>query len=639
MRAGTDTFPQATSPLPGKCMVCEKDAASVCHICRDSGVTGCFCGDACFAAAHPINAIAEAHRPRFHPITEEHMLEVCGVHNQRADMVCMHEGCASQLLCNRCVSLDAHQNHRLKHVDDAFLPTKRVVRAQLDTVQAQLAEARESCARAVATLDHLASNFDTEQAAVQVHFDTAVLAHKEGDQRCDVADEEEELRGRLYLHEARARKKQLRATPHLQQEERLVRQGIAATHELLHEKYLRLFRAREHIILCEHYIKQLTPVVPQLEATLALPEKMPRTLQHRSARLSALCTAEAVPPESCVSLDVPSVRLLVKAPAVYDAEGVLVASVGLSPCGRLSCVGTCGGGDVFVFDTTTAEKVVQLKHGDSAHDCVAFSRCGKWLASASRDKTVAVFCTATWERIHTLQGHTDEVRAAAWTHTGCLVTGSQDQSLRVWDVVQGVCAHERKQAVPADFFTIAVSHTSIFATAPDTKTIHEWDVNTLQHTHSLVGHTEDVLQVALTTDETQLVSCSYDKSVKVWCTTTRTCLLTMGCGLGQKPPKRACTDSGELLRVAVSQEGDVVAIVSETKVHLLKLSTGECVGTLPVSECRAIALSTCGRWVFTGGDGHMQVTAVATCNTMDVTLPTHSLRCCHCPACCCEPHV
>eukprot|EP01061_Rhynchopus_euleeides_P046406 TRINITY_DN879_c0_g1_i20.p1 TRINITY_DN879_c0_g1~~TRINITY_DN879_c0_g1_i20.p1 ORF type:complete len:633 (+),score=164.15 TRINITY_DN879_c0_g1_i20:33-1901(+) len=622
MRAGTDTFPQATSPLPGKCMVCEKDAASVCHICRDSGVTGCFCGDACFAAAHPINAIAEAHRPRFHPITEEHMLEVCGVHNQRADMVCMHEGCASQLLCNRCVSLDAHQNHRLKHVDDAFLPTKRVVRAQLDTVQAQLAEARESCARAVATLDHLASNFDTEQAAVQVHFDTAVLAHKEGDQRCDVADEEEELRGRLYLHEARARKKQLRATPHLQQEERLVRQGIAATHELLHEKYLRLFRAREHIILCEHYIKQLTPVVPQLEATLALPEKMPRTLQHRSARLSALCTAEAVPPESCVSLDVPSVRLLVKAPAVYHTNGELIDCVALSPCGRLCCLGTSDSGEVFVYDTTTAELVVELYHGEYFHFFLSFSRCGKWLATLA-----AVFCTATWERIYTFDD-TANIYSAGWTSTGLMVTASCDKSLRVWDVAEGVCTTKRQQAVsPSEMFSIAVSHTSIFAASPDKKTIHEWDINTLQHTHSLVGHTEDVLQVALTTDETQLVSCSYDKSVKVWCTTTRTCLSTLWTG------------TEKLRRVAVSQEGDVVAVVGITKAHLLKLSTGECVGTLPVSECRAIALSTCGRWVFTGGDGHMQVTAVATCNTMDVTLPTHSLRCCHCPACCCEPHV
>ena len=84
MVVDSDTFPQATAPpletcmALGKCMGCGKGAASVCHGCKDSGVTGCFCGDACFAAAHPISAIAEAHRPRFHPITEEHMLEVCG---------------------------------------------------------------------------------------------------------------------------------------------------------------------------------------------------------------------------------------------------------------------------------------------------------------------------------------------------------------------------------------------------------------------------------------------------------------------------------------------------------------------------------------------------------------------------------
>ena len=31
--------------------------------------------------------------------------------------------------------------------------------------------------------------------------------------------------------------------------------------------------------------------------------------------------------------------------------------------------------------------------------------------------------------------------------------------------------------------------------------------------------------------------------------------------------------------------------------------------------CLAVALSTCGRWVFTGGEGQVQVTAVDTCSS------------------------
>ena len=69
--------------------------------------------------------------------------------------------------------------------------------------------------------------------------------------------------------------------------------------------------------------------------------------------------------------------------------------------------------------------------------------------------------------------------------------------------------------------------------------------------------------------------------------------------------------------MAVSKLGDVVAVVDRPKAYLLKLSTGECVGTLPVSECRAIALSTCGRWVFTGRKSQVQVTAVSTWNAVD----------------------
>ena len=267
-----------------------------------------------------------------------------------------------------------------------------------------------------------------------------------------------------------------------------MRQGIAATHELLHENHRRLFRAGEHTILCEHYINQRAALLPQLEAALDLPENMIHTLQKRSAQLS-LCAADG-PPECTVGDVPPAQALAVKAPAAYPTSG-MVTALALSACGRLCCAGN-GGGGVFVYDTTTAGQVVQLKHGATSLACVAFSRCGKWLASASRDKTVAVFCTATWECTHTLQGHPAEIRAVAWTHTSYLVTASFDQSLRVWGVAQGVCTAERKQAVHGILFSIAVSHTSIFATAPDSWTIYEWDVKTLQHTHSLPGHTDHI---------------------------------------------------------------------------------------------------------------------------------------------------
>ena len=215
----------------------------------------------------------------------------------------------------------------------------------------------------------------------------------------------------------------------------------------------------------------------------------------------------------------------VKAPAEYTlAEDI--TCIALSPCGTLCCVGTRR--DVmFVFDTTTAELVTQCscegQRSGPVDSCVAFSRCGGWIAVGSRNPTV--WSTATWECVHTLEGHTGRVRCVAWTHCGRLVSGSTDHTVRVWDVEEGVCTAVLEGHT--DYVNgLAVSHTSIFSASED-DTIRVWDVDALSHTHTLTEHTDEVNALALTTDEKQLVSCSDDSTVKVWCTNTLQCLRTI----------------------------------------------------------------------------------------------------------------
>jgi WD40 repeat protein len=69
---------------------------------------------------------------------------------------------------------------------------------------------------------------------------------------------------------------------------------------------------------------------------------------------------------------------------------------------------------------------------------VAFSASGKWLASASADRTVRVWDVATGQSRATLEGHALPVRAAAFGPTeDLLATASMDGTVRLWDVVKG----------------------------------------------------------------------------------------------------------------------------------------------------------------------------------------------------------
>jgi guanine nucleotide-binding protein subunit beta-2-like 1 protein len=48
------------------------------------------------------------------------------------------------------------------------------------------------------------------------------------------------------------------------------------------------------------------------------------------------------------------------------------------------------------------------------------------------------------------------------------------------------------------------------------KTLRLWDIASGKTTRRFVGHTNDVLSVAFSPDNRQIVSCSRDKTIKLW---------------------------------------------------------------------------------------------------------------------------
>ena len=175
-----------------------------------------------------------------------------------------------------------------------------------------------------------------------------------------------------------------------------------------------------------------------------------------------------------------------------------------------------------MFDTTTAGVVADLTHGDEGILSTAFSVCGTWLATCSEDSTICVWLTATWEQVWCLEEHDTEVCSAGWTHCGRLVSGDEDGKVCVWDL-EGTPSATVLEGHSDCVYGIAVSTTRIFTGSED-KTIRVYDISTLTHTDTLSEHTGGVYHIALTNDEQHLVSCSNDNSLKVWCTTTLTCI-------------------------------------------------------------------------------------------------------------------
>jgi WD40 repeat protein/serine/threonine protein kinase len=146
---------------------------------------------------------------------------------------------------------------------------------------------------------------------------------------------------------------------------------------------------------------------------------------------------------------------------------------------------------------------------------VAFSPDGSRLASASGDKTIKIWDTASGRELRTLEGHLDEVWSVAFSPDGNrLASASWDQTIKVWDLASGqvrtLKGHTHR------VWSVAFSPDgSRLASGSWDKTIKVWDTASWEP-RTLEGHTNWVRSVAFSPDGSWLASASEDRTIKVW---------------------------------------------------------------------------------------------------------------------------
>jgi WD40 repeat protein len=233
---------------------------------------------------------------------------------------------------------------------------------------------------------------------------------------------------------------------------------------------------------------------------------------------------------------------------------------------------------------------VEVGHSDKVLAC-AWSPDGTRLLSGSSDNTLKVWDARSGECLLTLQNDASSV-ACAWSPDGRRILSGFDH-LKVWDARSGECLLTLQGHAACVRACAWSPDGTRLLSGSDDKTLRVWDARSSQCLLTLRGHAGFVWSCTWSPDSARLLSGSEDKTLKVWDARSGQDMLTL----------RGHTN--RILSCAWSPDGTRLLSGSEDKtLKVWDARSGECLLTLQghAASVRSCVWSPDGTLIFSGSE-------------------------------------
>lgn len=202
-----------------------------------------------------------------------------------------------------------------------------------------------------------------------------------------------------------------------------------------------------------------------------------------------------------------------------------IDTVTINPSGEWLAFGSSALGQLLVWEWQSESYILKQQGHFDSMNALTYSPTGDRIITCADDGKVKVWDTTSGFCVVTFTEHTSGVTACEFAKRGnVLFTASLDGSVRAFDLIRYRCFRTFTAPKRLSFSSIAVDPSGevVAAGSLDDFDIHIWSVQTGQLLDQLNGHEGPVSSLAFAPTGGNLVSGSWDRTVRIWSVFGRT---------------------------------------------------------------------------------------------------------------------